>query len=186
MSSNALYLCYIFFIGVRSYSNAHFGQGTGPIHLDRVFCSGSESVLAQCRHYTLGNCIHAEDAGVRCTPPGIIILAKQVLQKYFWFYLYQLCSRQLHRGWLETGWGTELQWRKGWDLSWETVGYSVWWLLGITWCSSGLQTARISYYRSLTHLLSTHILIIILNPHDRGFVIHECLLWSWNWSHSLE
>ena len=53
-----------------SYSNAYFGQGTGPIHLDNVGCSGSESVLVQCNHLTATSCVHAEDAGVRCSPPG--------------------------------------------------------------------------------------------------------------------
>ena len=52
------------------FSDAYFGQGTGPIHIDNVGCSGSESVLVQCNHLTINNCVHAEDAGVRCSPPG--------------------------------------------------------------------------------------------------------------------
>ena len=54
-----------------SFSNAYFGQGTGPIHIDNVGCSGSESVLVQCNHLTIDNCVHAEDAGVRCSPPSM-------------------------------------------------------------------------------------------------------------------
>ena len=47
---------------------ASFGQGSGPILLDNVLCSGSESQLARCTHNGVGNhnCGHSEDAGVVC------------------------------------------------------------------------------------------------------------------------
>ena len=47
---------------------AQFGPGTGRILLDNVACRGSESRLINCGHNAIGvhNCIHAEDAGVRC------------------------------------------------------------------------------------------------------------------------
>ena len=52
-------------------SFAHFGQGTGEIWLDNVFCAGYESELLDCSHSGIGvhNCGHSEDASVRCNEP---------------------------------------------------------------------------------------------------------------------
>ncbi|CAJ1075387.1 scavenger receptor cysteine-rich type 1 protein M130 [Xyrichtys novacula] len=54
---------------VNAPQSAHFGQGSGPIFLDDVACSGSESYLSDCRHPGFGteNCGHGEDAGVVCS-----------------------------------------------------------------------------------------------------------------------
>ena len=58
----------ILFKGAKSYSHAHFGQGSGNIFLDDVMCLGSESSLLQCYHRPIGHhdCTHEEDAGVSC------------------------------------------------------------------------------------------------------------------------
>ena len=59
--------------GAAAFTSAYFGQGTGPIQLDNVRCSGSETTLLQCSHGTIGrNCDHSNDAGLRC--PGRIII----------------------------------------------------------------------------------------------------------------
>ncbi|XP_058272771.1 deleted in malignant brain tumors 1 protein-like [Hemibagrus wyckioides] len=54
---------------VTAHQNAHFAQGSGPIWLDEVQCSGSESNITQCSHRGFGshNCSHGEDAGVTCS-----------------------------------------------------------------------------------------------------------------------
>ena len=51
-----------------AFGNAHFGAGTGPIHLDDVNCNGRENNLVDCLHSSIVNCTfgHSEDAGVRC------------------------------------------------------------------------------------------------------------------------
>ncbi|NXO75369.1 NETR protein, partial [Sitta europaea] len=45
-------------------------QGSGPILLDEVQCSGNELSLDQCKKSDWGqqNCDHIEDAGVSCDP----------------------------------------------------------------------------------------------------------------------
>ncbi|XP_047198100.1 soluble scavenger receptor cysteine-rich domain-containing protein SSC5D-like [Hippoglossus stenolepis] len=48
--------------------NAAFGQGSGPIWLDDVICSGREPSITHCRHPGFGvhNCRHHEDASIIC------------------------------------------------------------------------------------------------------------------------
>ena len=57
--------------GATAFNFAFFGQGTGPILIDDVECTGSEDRLISCRHTPIGvhNCIHLEDSGVRCPAP---------------------------------------------------------------------------------------------------------------------
>ena len=51
-----------------SYSNAHFGAGSGKIWMDDVACSSSYTKLIYCPSSILGtsNCGHSDDAGVSC------------------------------------------------------------------------------------------------------------------------
>ena len=51
-----------------AYSLARFGQGSGPIYLDQVGCTGREAMLGDCNANPIGvhDCSHFEDAGVGC------------------------------------------------------------------------------------------------------------------------
>ena len=53
-------------MGAVATNFAFFGQGTDPIVLDDVRCTGMESRLVDCPFTATHNCIHLEDAGVRC------------------------------------------------------------------------------------------------------------------------
>lgn len=59
-----------------SYSSAHFGQGSGPIWLDDLHCTGNEKDIAECKSGGWGkeNCGHREDAGVKCNQDRSTIL----------------------------------------------------------------------------------------------------------------
>ena len=57
-----------------TYGSAYFGEGSGPILLDNVACTGDEPTLSSCSHLGVGitrSCSHAEDVGVLCyNAPG--------------------------------------------------------------------------------------------------------------------
>ena len=61
-----------FTTAVSAVSYAAFGQGTGPIWLDNVICTGNESSIDLCIFpgWGLNDCSHYEDAGVICSSEG--------------------------------------------------------------------------------------------------------------------
>jgi len=56
----------------RAFRGATHGQGSGPIWMDDVKCSGWESHIYDCGHRGWGStdCTHSEDASVECSYPG--------------------------------------------------------------------------------------------------------------------
>ncbi|CAO2583582.1 Deleted in malignant brain tumors 1 protein [Lemmus lemmus] len=61
---------------VSAPGNARFGQGSGPIVLDDVACTGHEYYLSRCSHrgWLSHNCGHQEDAGVICSDESSLVL----------------------------------------------------------------------------------------------------------------
>ena len=67
------------------YYHARYGQGTGPIFLDDLRCTGEESSLLDCQynHDEIGNvrfCSHYEDAGVRCPCEDLRIVIMYIVE----------------------------------------------------------------------------------------------------------
>ena len=62
--------CYtVLTTGATAHTGAYFGEGSGPIHLDFVQCSGSEYNLTECEirnDHIRSN--YSSDVGVKCQP----------------------------------------------------------------------------------------------------------------------
>ena len=73
------FLYFIITTDAVAFSNAHFGAGSGTIHLHVVGCTGEETNLTDCHEIRSGiYCLqgHSEDAGVRCQ--GLIEIPHKV------------------------------------------------------------------------------------------------------------
>lgn len=59
---------YCFCFRLQALRGAPFGEGTGPILLDNMLCTGNEDSLKNCPHngWKNHNCYHNEDAAVQC------------------------------------------------------------------------------------------------------------------------
>ena len=71
----------------QAFSNAYFGQGSGPIYLDNVACGTTENRLINCSFdMNTAEDTHAEDAGVRCSRTRKWIKIFQVAYSWYPYY----------------------------------------------------------------------------------------------------
>ena len=65
-------------IGATPRFNAFYGEGSGPVFLSNLNCTGPELKILECPndYYAAQNCRHYKDAGVQC-------LGRQFLQHSF-------------------------------------------------------------------------------------------------------
>ena len=63
------WVSFLIHAGSIAYANARFGQGTGPVVLNNVVCTGTEATLLDCSSdglFNTGSCTHVDDASVQC------------------------------------------------------------------------------------------------------------------------
>lgn len=73
-----LYLYYSITLGAVPMFTG-FTNGAGQIWLDDIQCRGTESNFFSCTHSPVGthNCLHSEDAGVRCQAGWYVFLERR-------------------------------------------------------------------------------------------------------------
>ena len=60
-------LLFLMNIDATAVGSAFYGRGSGPIHIDDVACTGTETNVLQCTYDPVtSDCGHSEDAGVQC------------------------------------------------------------------------------------------------------------------------
>uniref|UniRef100_A0A663M5X1 SRCR domain-containing protein n=1 Tax=Athene cunicularia TaxID=194338 RepID=A0A663M5X1_ATHCN len=79
---------------VSALSEAAFGEGTGPIWLEKVHCKGTELSLWDCPAKPLfgKNCDHKEDAAVDCSGGGWRNIMKLTSDVKMFFLFFTLAS----------------------------------------------------------------------------------------------
>ena len=61
-----LILSVLYTLGATPFYNAQFGQGTGPVTINIIGCTGNEQNVQNCTLSTPSSCTHFNDAGLRC------------------------------------------------------------------------------------------------------------------------
>ena len=83
--TNAVVVCKsLGYVSGSARTDAAFGEGSGPIWLDDVECSGDDQTLSDCAHPGWGveNCRHSEDASVICSGKWEVNCTNTVLWRH--------------------------------------------------------------------------------------------------------
>ncbi|XP_067321164.1 scavenger receptor cysteine-rich type 1 protein M130-like [Anolis sagrei] len=58
----------------KALGGAHYGQGSGPIWLESINCTGEEEFLRECQKGSWGehSCSHSQDASVKCSETRLV------------------------------------------------------------------------------------------------------------------
>jgi deleted-in-malignant-brain-tumors protein 1 len=48
------------------FTGAFYGEGSGPVFIDQLFCESYDYTLSDCRYLFLNECSHARDISVVC------------------------------------------------------------------------------------------------------------------------
>ena len=89
------------FAEAKPLRSAHFGPGTGPVHIRSASCDGSEQRIVDCKLQRENKCVHSEDAGVNCSCKIKIIVITYCVGGFHYCmanYLYEsgLLNKLLH------------------------------------------------------------------------------------------
>ena len=72
-----------FLSGASVRTEAYYGSGSGPIHLDYVVCSGTEYNLTDCETgEKTRQSSHSEDVGVKCQTGKLCVVIYTILNQY--------------------------------------------------------------------------------------------------------
>ena len=67
-----------------------FGDESGPIFLDSIHCTGTESVLSDCADSTLHMCSHLNDVAIICHRKCPVLHMRHVNAEYHIFSIFFL------------------------------------------------------------------------------------------------
>ena len=71
---------------------AHYGQGSGPVQVQNIVCSGSEPTISECSHSGTPGIDHSMDIGVQCQPKTATGTHTFVhVYTCVYMYMYMLC-----------------------------------------------------------------------------------------------
>ena len=57
---------FVYYRAVQYFTDAFYGEGSGPVLIDQIFCKDYTKSLSDCQYLFLNECSHARDISVVC------------------------------------------------------------------------------------------------------------------------